>query len=342
MEELATEPRTGQLPRPTTSILPSAADFQNSTSASQVPTSVSFPSTLAISTPSSLSPVPIYSTQRQNPRILRNRHLGRRYGTHQNRGTFPWQRHRGKGSHLAPHLEQTWKYDAEDKEKMYRLEKGLCPGGQAEEWWNELKPTDKKDWVTLMSTFEAKWAKPNPHLINNVGLDMWENRGTGARHAGIDADIMSFYQNNPNPTASQRTAFEQEFAANLMKQLSLENLLGSPSVPASSTQPSLRPACSETITATLGTQSHVIHPSGWVTRIPDTVHCHGSPHPMGKPRITRCLRRQHREGGTECIYQDAPIDPFSPSANRGHPSSLSNDPSAMSILPVTSPRTMHI
>jgi hypothetical protein len=58
-------------------------------------------------------------------------------------------------------LEQTWKYDAEEKEKLHRFEKGLHPGGQAEEWWEDLT-TEKVTWVLLMKAFEKKWPKPKP------------------------------------------------------------------------------------------------------------------------------------------------------------------------------------
>ncbi|KAJ7433234.1 hypothetical protein B0H11DRAFT_2259592 [Mycena galericulata] len=50
--------------------------------------------------------------------------------------------------------------DADEKEKLYRFEKGLHPGGQAKEWWNGLGAADRKDWTLLMEAFERKWAKP--------------------------------------------------------------------------------------------------------------------------------------------------------------------------------------
>ncbi|KAJ7865470.1 hypothetical protein B0H14DRAFT_3442959 [Mycena olivaceomarginata] len=56
----------------------------------------------------------------------------------------------------------TWKYDAEDKEKMYGFEKGLHPGAQAEKWRNGLDATEKADWSALMAAFEKKWEKPKP------------------------------------------------------------------------------------------------------------------------------------------------------------------------------------
>ncbi|KAJ7107743.1 hypothetical protein C8R44DRAFT_744335 [Mycena epipterygia] len=59
-------------------------------------------------------------------------------------------------------LEQTWKYDAEEKEKLYRFEKGLHPGSQAEEWWTGLVAADMQDWSKLMVAFEKKWPRPKP------------------------------------------------------------------------------------------------------------------------------------------------------------------------------------
>ncbi|KAJ6596037.1 hypothetical protein B0H10DRAFT_2232648 [Mycena sp. CBHHK59/15] len=50
-------------------------------------------------------------------------------------------------------------YDADDKEKLYRFEKGLHPGGQ-EEWWNGLAVADKQMWTALMASFVQKWEKP--------------------------------------------------------------------------------------------------------------------------------------------------------------------------------------
>ncbi|KAJ6488404.1 hypothetical protein DFH09DRAFT_1105633 [Mycena vulgaris] len=74
---------------------------------------------------------------------------------------------RGTGTTEKAHtwlrtLEQTWKYDAEDKEKLYRFEKGLHPGSQAEEWWSGLVVADTKDWALLMVAFERKWPRPKP------------------------------------------------------------------------------------------------------------------------------------------------------------------------------------
>ncbi|KAJ7448822.1 hypothetical protein B0H11DRAFT_2332814, partial [Mycena galericulata] len=72
---------------------------------------------------------------------------------------------RGNGTAEKAHtwlrtLEQTWKWDADDKEKMYRFEKGLHPGGQAEDWWSKLTAVEKQTWAALMVAFEKKWAKP--------------------------------------------------------------------------------------------------------------------------------------------------------------------------------------
>ncbi|KAJ7764192.1 hypothetical protein DFH07DRAFT_770599 [Mycena maculata] len=74
---------------------------------------------------------------------------------------------RGNGTSEKAHmwlrtLEGAWKYDADDKEKLYRFKKGLHPGGQAEEWWNGLAATEKQTWPALMVAFETKWAKPKP------------------------------------------------------------------------------------------------------------------------------------------------------------------------------------
>ncbi|KAJ6595391.1 hypothetical protein B0H10DRAFT_1960474 [Mycena sp. CBHHK59/15] len=72
---------------------------------------------------------------------------------------------RGNGTAEKAHtwlrtLEGTWKYDADEKEKMYRFEKGLHPGSQAEEWWNGLMAMEKQTWATLMVSFEKKCPKP--------------------------------------------------------------------------------------------------------------------------------------------------------------------------------------
>ncbi|KAJ6609460.1 hypothetical protein B0H10DRAFT_1954575 [Mycena sp. CBHHK59/15] len=72
---------------------------------------------------------------------------------------------RGNGTTEKAHtwlrtLEGTWEYDADEKEKMYRFEKGLHPGSQAEEWWNGLTAMEKQTWATLMVSFEKKWPKP--------------------------------------------------------------------------------------------------------------------------------------------------------------------------------------
>ncbi|KAJ7044292.1 hypothetical protein C8F04DRAFT_1070101, partial [Mycena alexandri] len=74
---------------------------------------------------------------------------------------------RGSGTAEKAHtwlrnLELTWKWDAEEKEKLYRFEKGLHPGSQAEEWLEALDAKEKADWKSLMVAFENKWAKPKP------------------------------------------------------------------------------------------------------------------------------------------------------------------------------------
>ncbi|KAJ7749101.1 hypothetical protein B0H16DRAFT_1461277 [Mycena metata] len=72
---------------------------------------------------------------------------------------------RGNGTAEKAHtwlrsLEQTGRWDAEEKEKLYRLEKGLHPGSQAEEWLEALDVREKANWKALMAAFEKKWAKP--------------------------------------------------------------------------------------------------------------------------------------------------------------------------------------
>lgn len=72
---------------------------------------------------------------------------------------------RGNGTAEKAHtwlrtLKGTWKFDAEDRERLYKFENALHPGGQAEEWWNCLKETERKDWTLLMAAFEVKWLKP--------------------------------------------------------------------------------------------------------------------------------------------------------------------------------------
>ncbi|KAJ6477927.1 hypothetical protein C8R47DRAFT_644786 [Mycena vitilis] len=57
-------------------------------------------------------------------------------------------------------LHLTWKYDADPKEKLYKFLHALFPGGQAEEWWNSLKATERTDWDELMKAFEVKWPVP--------------------------------------------------------------------------------------------------------------------------------------------------------------------------------------
>ncbi|KAF8144042.1 hypothetical protein K438DRAFT_1874593 [Mycena galopus ATCC 62051] len=57
-------------------------------------------------------------------------------------------------------LEGTWKFDTKEEEKLYQFEKGLHPGGQADEWWEELKAGEKDTWKNLLTAFEKKWPKP--------------------------------------------------------------------------------------------------------------------------------------------------------------------------------------
>ncbi|KAJ7730219.1 hypothetical protein B0H14DRAFT_2640301, partial [Mycena olivaceomarginata] len=40
-------------------------------------------------------------------------------------------------------LEGTWRYDTKEEEKLYQFEKGLHPGGQADEWFSELRAGEK-------------------------------------------------------------------------------------------------------------------------------------------------------------------------------------------------------
>ncbi|KAJ7339158.1 hypothetical protein DFH08DRAFT_964196 [Mycena albidolilacea] len=56
-------------------------------------------------------------------------------------------------------LEGTWRYNTKE-EKLYQFKKGLHPGGQADEWWNELKVGEKSMWAALLTAFEKKWPKP--------------------------------------------------------------------------------------------------------------------------------------------------------------------------------------
>ncbi|KAF8144271.1 hypothetical protein K438DRAFT_1993004 [Mycena galopus ATCC 62051] len=57
-------------------------------------------------------------------------------------------------------LEGTWRYDTKEEEKLYQFEKGLHPGGQADEWWEDLKASEKDTWRNLLTAFEKKWPKP--------------------------------------------------------------------------------------------------------------------------------------------------------------------------------------
>ncbi|KAJ7847015.1 hypothetical protein B0H14DRAFT_2583864 [Mycena olivaceomarginata] len=57
-------------------------------------------------------------------------------------------------------LEGTWRYDTKEEEKLYQFEKGLHPGGQADEWFSELRAGEKSTWTALLAAFEKKWPKP--------------------------------------------------------------------------------------------------------------------------------------------------------------------------------------
>ncbi|KAJ7111098.1 hypothetical protein C8R44DRAFT_883534 [Mycena epipterygia] len=141
-------------------------------------TSVSFPSTPTISTPSDLTPSP-ETPPSLLPAFFTPKHPQRK--TAPSRPPTPkaytsdddmaplktTELFRGTGTAEKAHtwlrtLEQTWKYDADEKEKLYRFEKGLHPGGQAEEWWTSLPATDTKSWTLLMVAFEKKWPRPKP------------------------------------------------------------------------------------------------------------------------------------------------------------------------------------
>ncbi|KAJ7210298.1 hypothetical protein C8J57DRAFT_1733643 [Mycena rebaudengoi] len=79
--------------------------------------------------------------------------------------TKPVDLFRGNGTAEKAHmwlrmLEQTFKYDSDEKEKAYRFEKGLYPGSDAEEWWGKLQTNEKTVWKDLLDAFEKKWPKP--------------------------------------------------------------------------------------------------------------------------------------------------------------------------------------
>ncbi|KAF8144215.1 hypothetical protein K438DRAFT_1993096 [Mycena galopus ATCC 62051] len=49
---------------------------------------------------------------------------------------------------------------SEKEEKLYQFERGLPLGGQADEWWEDLKASEKDTWRNLLTAFEKKWPKP--------------------------------------------------------------------------------------------------------------------------------------------------------------------------------------
>ncbi|KAJ7923289.1 hypothetical protein B0H13DRAFT_2316671 [Mycena leptocephala] len=59
-------------------------------------------------------------------------------------------------------LEQAFKWNSDEKEKLYNFETGLHPAGQAEEWWSNLEQGKRESWAALMKAFETKWPKPKP------------------------------------------------------------------------------------------------------------------------------------------------------------------------------------
>ncbi|KAJ6614071.1 hypothetical protein B0H10DRAFT_1950990 [Mycena sp. CBHHK59/15] len=174
---IAAEARAARHSSRTISTEPSAATTLNLTSVSfPQKTSVSIPSTPTISTPSDLTPspetpptlLPAFFTPRAprrapspNPPFPPKSDIS----DDDMAPSKTMELFRGNGTTEKAHtwlrtLEQTWKWDADDKEKMYRFEKGLHPGGQAEEWWSKLTAAEKQTWAALMVAFETKWAKP--------------------------------------------------------------------------------------------------------------------------------------------------------------------------------------
>ncbi|KAJ7262132.1 hypothetical protein C8J57DRAFT_1633748 [Mycena rebaudengoi] len=136
-------------------------------------TSTSPPSTPTISTPSDLTPSPeprpillpafFTPTRVQAPRQQTQTKISA--AESDNEMTKPVDLFRGNGTAEKAHmwlrmLEQTFKYDSDEKEKAYRFEKGLYPGSDAEEWWGKLQTNEKTVWKDLLDAFEKKWPKP--------------------------------------------------------------------------------------------------------------------------------------------------------------------------------------
>ncbi|KAJ6623908.1 hypothetical protein B0H10DRAFT_1943684 [Mycena sp. CBHHK59/15] len=175
--EIAAQARTARHSSRTIFPEPSAATTSNSTNESHLPeTNVSFPSTPTLSTPSDLTPSPetpptllpaVFTPRPPQHQPARNPHPTPKNDSSDDDMVPPktTELFRGNGTAEKAHtwlrtLEGTWKYDADEKEKMYRFEKGLHPGSQAEEWWNGLTAMEKQTWATLMVSFEKKWPKP--------------------------------------------------------------------------------------------------------------------------------------------------------------------------------------
>ncbi|KAJ7036915.1 hypothetical protein C8F04DRAFT_1335337 [Mycena alexandri] len=145
----------------------------------QFSTSASWPSTPTISTPSDLTPspelppklLPAFFTPAKNPpRGAATPNPKPSKANVSDDDMAPPKTldlFRGNGTAEKAHtwlrsLEQSLKWDAEEKEKLYKFEKGLYPGSQAEAWFGALKPGEKNDWVALLLAFETKWPKPRP------------------------------------------------------------------------------------------------------------------------------------------------------------------------------------
>ncbi|KAJ6536315.1 hypothetical protein B0H19DRAFT_383989 [Mycena capillaripes] len=79
--------------------------------------------------------------------------------------TKPTELFRGNGTAEKAHtwlltLKGAWKHDTDEKDKLYKFENSLHPGGQAEEWWLGLRDGERKSWTALMAAFETKWPRP--------------------------------------------------------------------------------------------------------------------------------------------------------------------------------------
>ncbi|KAJ6620067.1 hypothetical protein B0H10DRAFT_1946361 [Mycena sp. CBHHK59/15] len=142
------------------------------------PTTTSFPSTPTISTPSDLIPspetLPIPLPEFFTPAAAPRPQVPAQQTTTKAPASDPdddmapkaVELFCGNGTAEKAHtwlctLEGTIKFDAEEKEKVYRFEKGLHPGGIVENGWNTvLTAAERKSWAALMAAFEKKWPKP--------------------------------------------------------------------------------------------------------------------------------------------------------------------------------------